>query len=576
VTTAEQDPGRRGDDEPRRPQARREAIATEYVAGVLVLITGALGTAAWAAAREQPLLLLAGLSLILAALSLWAVARARRAAERARIADARRFEAEDELEGREQEATRATAQIRRLEAELAATGTARAPARPWRRPVPIDAKRILGIDLGRRWMTFGILELPEGDGTHLPRRLPAQGRDQAASPLLGIARYGAESAYTRIIDDAVVKAASNWPGRIDGIAVGVPGQVRIKRGELLGSPGAFPEGTMFVSDLAEQIGASVDCKTYEGPDGAPLSELGRAGILIDNDVRCAVRRVLSRWRGDPGWHNFACVFIGGGVGAGVVIERDVYYGRHRMAGEVGHMTVDVSATGDERDPGVHDLSRCPCGRAGLHWEQLVNGPGLERLAVAVDDGAAAALAGAFTPDGDPEPPTAPTAYQITLAARMLDGPTPHPSAAAEAVTFIDDLGQTNVVTNPIRAAEKAAGVLERAGMGDYVRTVRDQYARYLAVGLANISTVIDLDHIVLGGGVMDALWPQPDFRRSVTQWGSAHALRPAWHENLLVSEPGGRPGWAWEGAALMFADPTYAAIRGGSPEDESAAWHASS
>ncbi len=74
-------------------------------------------------------------------------------------------------------------------------------------------------------------------------------------------------------------------------------------------------------------------------------------IFIENDVRAAAlgEHVLGAGRG----HNsMLAVFVGSGVGGGIVIGGKLYHGEHGGAGEIGHMTI--------RSAGP----RCGCGRSG--------------------------------------------------------------------------------------------------------------------------------------------------------------------------------------------------------------------
>jgi glucokinase len=74
-------------------------------------------------------------------------------------------------------------------------------------------------------------------------------------------------------------------------------------------------------------------------------------VIIENDVRAAAlsEHVLGAGRG---YDAMLAVFIGTGVGGGLVIGGKLYHGAHGGAGEIGHLVV--------RSAGP----RCGCGRAG--------------------------------------------------------------------------------------------------------------------------------------------------------------------------------------------------------------------
>jgi len=134
--------------------------------------------------------------------------------------------------------------------------------------------------------------------------------------------------------------------------------------------------------------------------------------------------------------------IGTGIGGGVVLGGRLVGGRHGFAGEIGHMVVDPTGP------------RCPCGQQGC-WERYASGSGLGWMArEAANAGDAARvvdLAG-----GDPE---AVRGEHVTIA----------------------------------------------AGEGDpQARAVMARFAWWLALGLANLSAILDPEVIVLGGGMVEA------------------------------------------------------------------------
>ena len=73
-------------------------------------------------------------------------------------------------------------------------------------------------------------------------------------------------------------------------------------------------------------------------------------VLVDNDVRAAVMGEFRRGAGRS-FRNFIGVFVGTGVGGGHILQGELHHGRGN-AGEIGHTTVK---------PGGR---RCGCGRLG--------------------------------------------------------------------------------------------------------------------------------------------------------------------------------------------------------------------
>jgi glucokinase len=74
-------------------------------------------------------------------------------------------------------------------------------------------------------------------------------------------------------------------------------------------------------------------------------------VFLENDVRAAAlsEHLLGAGRG---FSSTLAVFVGSGVGGGMVIDGRLYHGSHGGAGEIGHMVVAAGGP------------RCGCGRAG--------------------------------------------------------------------------------------------------------------------------------------------------------------------------------------------------------------------
>jgi glucokinase len=89
-------------------------------------------------------------------------------------------------------------------------------------------------------------------------------------------------------------------------------------------------------------------------------------VVVDNDGTCAAW-AEHRAGAARGVADSLCVSLGTGIGAGMVTGGHVVRGHHGFAGEAGHMVVDPTGP------------VCPCGRRGC-WERLGSGSGLGRLA----------------------------------------------------------------------------------------------------------------------------------------------------------------------------------------------------
>jgi glucokinase len=234
-------------------------------------------------------------------------------------------------------------------------------------------------------------------------------------------------------------------GASDVIETVLAGVARVEEvsGEGLGT---LPLGVGFPGML-DRDGTAHFCPHLHSVDGMDLRRLlashrGRgATTVVLNDATAAC------WAEHAvgaarGHDDVLMVTLGTGIGGGLVAGGRLFEGAHGFAGEIGHMVVDPYGP------------PCPCGKRGC-WERFASGDGLGRL------GREAALAGRLdsavkAAGGDPE---AVRGEHVTEAA--LDG---DPDALA----------------------------------------VMREFAWWLALGLANLSNVLDPSVIVLGGGLIEA------------------------------------------------------------------------
>ena len=165
------------------------------------------------------------------------------------------------------------------------------------------------------------------------------------------------------------------------------------------------------------------------------------GLVIDNDSTCAAWAEHLLGAARGAGHVLLAA-IGTGIGGGLVTDGRLQRGAHGFAGEIGHMVVEPTGP------------RCPCGKQGC-WERYASGSGLGWLgreaAQAGINRRVVALAG-----GDPENVRG---EHVTVAAAEGD--------------------------------EEASAVMAR-------------FAWWLALGLANLTAILDPERIVLGGGMAES------------------------------------------------------------------------
>ncbi|GAA2173882.1 ROK family protein [Agrococcus versicolor] len=128
----------------------------------------------------------------------------------------------------------------------------------------------------------------------------------------------------------VLRAADVRVDALDGVGLGVPGQVSSDRSSI--------RNAVHLGLGAFDVGAAV---------GARLG----AHVLVENDVKAAVLGARHLLRADAS-ASFAYLGLGTGIAAGVVLDGAVWRGSSGVAGEIGHVPVP-GATGT-----------CRCGQVG--------------------------------------------------------------------------------------------------------------------------------------------------------------------------------------------------------------------
>ncbi len=174
--------------------------------------------------------------------------------------------------------------------------------------------------------------------------------------LLGQARArtptkGGPDAVVEVIADVVKTAAKDArlsSGKLAGIGVGTPG---------------------LVDGVAGTVHGAANLPGFEEP--VPLASLiGRATdvdrVVVDNDVNVSTV-AEHRLGAGQGFDDLLVVFVGSGVGGGLILGGRLHQGAHGAAGEIGHTVV------------VQGGELCPCGRRGC-LEAYAGRVALERAA----------------------------------------------------------------------------------------------------------------------------------------------------------------------------------------------------
>jgi glucokinase len=274
--------------------------------------------------------------------------------------------------------------------------------------------------------------------------------------------------FKQVIDTALsLRDDESAGGRAAGIGIGIPGLVNRKtnRIEVMPNLPALSEIDI-TSELSSQTGLPV---------------------ILDNDANAAAYGEL-QVGASRGRREVFFITLGTGIGAGLIINGQIYRGAAGFAGEFGHMTIDPEGI------------ECACGNIGC-LETIASGPNIvrrtrERL---YRDRTSSLSRLAIPRDREF------TAEDIARAAREGD--------------------------------EMAQVMMERTGM-------------FLGIALAAVVNLLNVEMVVMGGGVMDAgdLILKPTIKET-----RRRAFPPSFNScEIVIAKLGATAGMI--GAALMARD----------------------
>jgi glucokinase len=220
---------------------------------------------------------------------------------------------------------------------------------------PPSQKHYIGIDVG---------------GTKIQTSLVTEAGVVLASQRRETPRNCGAEVTLQAIDDSVkalLQEQNLLPQDLAGIGIAVPGVVLPETGFIVGTPNMNLAGV----DLGEYMKARFDVP-----------------IAVGND--CNLGTLGECWLGS-GRNTASCVgiFVGTGIGAGVVVNDAVLSGAGQSAGEIGHIVVQVPCEDwrqrlqrkqkkfDNFFPPKH-LPQCGCGNYGC-FESLASRTAIERF-----------------------------------------------------------------------------------------------------------------------------------------------------------------------------------------------------
>jgi glucokinase len=289
------------------------------------------------------------------------------------------------------------------------------------------AEYVVGVDLGGTKILAGIFH----------NSLECIGTAKVSTK----SQRGVQSVIERIdrcVRDAADEADLTMK-QIAGVGIGAPGAVDQESGTVIFAPNLEAwKDVPLKKEMEKELGVPV---------------------FVENDANIAVLGVhVAELKSKP--KSVVGIFVGTGIGGGLIINGELYGGFNHTAGEIGHMVLEVNGP------------KCGCGNKGC-FEALASRTAIfQRIKAGVKSG------------------------EKTLLTEMLgDG--------------LDDL-RSGDLRKAIRRGDK------------FVAKIVADAAEYIGIGVSNLVNVLGPEVVVLGGGVMEAL--QDEMMSIITKTAKEHAM----------------------------------------------------
>lgn len=272
------------------------------------------------------------------------------------------------------------------------------------------AEYVVGVDLGGTKILSGVFNhsLESAGVTKLSTK-SQRGVDKVVERI------------ARCVQDSIDEADLTLK-QVAGLGIGAPGAVDFGSGTVIFAPNL--EGWKDVplkKELEEQLGVPV---------------------FVENDCNIAALGVyVSELKSKP--RSMVGIFVGTGIGGGIIINGELYSGFGHTAGEIGHMVIDVNGP------------KCGCGNKGC-FEALASRTAIfQQIKAGIKDN------------------------QKTILTEMLGND-------------LDDL-RSGDLRKAIRRGDK------------FVDRIVEGAAEYIGIATANLVNILNPEVVVLGGGVIEAL-----------------------------------------------------------------------
>lgn len=312
----------------------------------------------------------------------------------------------------------------------------------------------IGVDLGGTKIELGIVdESGYIHQRHHVNTLVQEGPQAIENQILEIVR--------------TLQKEAEFP--IAGIGIGAAGQIHPETGEVIFAP---------------------NLKWHNVPLQADIENALHIPVRIVNDVRAIT---LGEWLygAGKGCDDLLCVFVGTGIGGGIVSGGRLLNGCTNTFGEIGHMTIDFNGP------------RCTCGKQGC-LEAFAAGWG--------------------------------------IAARAQESiESNHETAASRALMKLAN-DQLSAVTSKIVAQGYYEG-------NELSQRIIDQAKRALIAGLASMVNAFNPCRLILGGGLIDGM---PELIDTINEGVRHVALKAATKSLQIVKAKLGKEVGIIGSAAAVF------------------------
>lgn len=281
-------------------------------------------------------------------------------------------------------------------------------------------KFAVGVDFGGTKISAGVVNLDTGRlvGAAKKKTRQVSSEDDVVKRIIAV------------VDEALVAAEMDFK-KVHGVGIGAAGMVNRKTGVLV---------------QAVNIGAN------DLPLCEPISKYYGVPCRLGNDVEVATLGELNFGAG-RGCGNFVCIFVGTGIGSGIVRDGKIYRGATGTAGEVGHIVL------------FPDGRQCGCGAFGCLEAYASRTAVARTILVDLNRGVASSIRD-----------------KVDMTKGILRS-----KALANAVTSGDQL--------VVNAVEEAA--------------------RFMGLGLATVINFYNPERIIMGGGMIEAV--EMYFHRSASE-----------------------------------------------------------